>query len=274
MAVISLDSAKGGVGKTTLSVNIAVDLALRGLNVTILDCDINQHATRFGTVFKRKYPRVDLKVVGNVTTANVLSQIREAESESDVVVIDLPAGTSELSLRALSKSQLVIIPAQKTVFDVRDATKTALQILDAEDVANVKISSVLVWSRVQARFETTTERSVRDVFLDMVTDPKQAVLKVPLLEYDAFAAGFVHHWVPRQVADMSGQKVRDPLTGIEFTVPKSAAKAAENMEALTDEVYARLIDISEGKPRVRVELKPDYRDHLRKMMATEEAEVE
>jgi len=266
VAVIAFSSAKGGVGKTSLSVNLAAELALQGVATTVLDCDINQHATRFGSVWGPRNPEIPLRFIGGIDTSNVLARIREAEAESDVVVIDLPAGTSELSLRALTKSQLVIIPAQRTVFDVRDATKTALQVADAQDVANVRIGSVLVWSRVQARMETRTERAVRQMFLDMIDDPDHAVLKAPLHEYDAYAAGFVYGWVPRQVAHMAGQvpmgeggqPAGDPI-------PRSAAKASENMAALTGEIYQLLADIADGKPPVQVRLKPDYQEMLRSL---------
>lgn len=264
MAVIALSSAKGGVSKTTQSVNLAAELALQGVATTVLDCDINQHASRFGAAWCPRYPDVPLRFVGSIDTGNILSRIREAEQESDVVIIDLPAGTSELSLRALTKSQLVIIPAQKTVFDVRDATKTAIQVADAMDVANVKISSVLVWSRVQARFETKTETMIRSMFAEMIDDPQRAILKEQLFEYDAFAAGFAYGWVPRQVAHLAG-KTPGEGEGSSNPIPRSAAKAAENIAALTSEVYRLLTDIADGKPPVQVRLKPDYLEQLRRL---------
>ena len=266
MAVIALSSAQGGVSKTTQSVNLAAELALQGVATTVLDCDINQHASRFGSAWCPRNPTVPLKFVGDIDTSNILARIREAEQESDVVIIDLPAGTSELSLRALTKSQLVIIPAQKTVFDVRDATKTAIQVADAMDVANVKISSVLVWSRVQARFETRTEETVRNMFAEMIDDPDHAILREQLYEYDALAAGFVYGWVPRQVAHMAGKAMVGPDGKPSGSpIPKSAAKAAENIAALTSEVYRLLTDIADGKPVVQVRLKPDYLEQLRRL---------
>ena len=48
MAIISLASSKGGVGKSTLSILIGAELAGYGYRVSVLDCDINQHASTFG----------------------------------------------------------------------------------------------------------------------------------------------------------------------------------------------------------------------------------
>ena len=251
------------MAKTTLSVNMGVELAMLGVTTAIIDCDINHHSSIFGREFLKKNHDVPISFIDSVDTANVISKIKEAEASNDVVIVDLPAGTTELSLRALTRSQLVVIPAQKTAFDVRDATRTALQIKDAEEVANVRINSVLVWSRVAARKETRTERTVRQLFLDMITDPERSVLKAPLLEYDAFSAGFVYGWVPRQVAEHAGKPLPDDQSGI--IIPGSAAKATENIAALTGEVFNILTSLSEGGPAVQVRLKPDYQEMLERL---------
>lgn len=274
MAVVSFDSAKGGVGKTTLAVNVAAELAYNGIATIVLDCDVNQHATQFGSVFCPLNPDLPVRFVGGVSKTNVVQMIREAEGEADVVIIDLPAGTSELSLRALMKSQLAVIPAQKTVFDVRDAARTAMQIADAEELSNQRIYSALVWSMVKARKETRTERAVRESFLSMITDPERAVLRAPMLEYDAFPAGFVYSWVPRQFADRPGQAVRMRLPGggsAEFVVPASVPKAAENMAAITSQILSRLGDIAANRDPGRVSLKPEILERMRRNPETEAA---
>jgi chromosome partitioning protein len=48
MASISIASAKGGCGKTTVAILLGTELAQDGYKVTLLDCDLNQHATAFG----------------------------------------------------------------------------------------------------------------------------------------------------------------------------------------------------------------------------------
>jgi chromosome partitioning protein len=47
MAVVSIASAKGGVGKSTLALLVGAEFALEGYRVTILDCDLNQHVSAF-----------------------------------------------------------------------------------------------------------------------------------------------------------------------------------------------------------------------------------
>ena len=136
MATLSIASAKGGCGKTTLAILLGAELALDGYTVTLLDCDLNQHASAFGA--KAKIP--GFSIVGNVTEENVLSELKKAEGNQDVVLIDLPGGSSTLAIKALQRSHFVLVPTQASLMDVRDATKTIAQIDDAEELARSPIA--------------------------------------------------------------------------------------------------------------------------------------
>src|SRR4051794_39379374 len=93
MATISVASAKGGCGKTTLAILLGTELALEGYTVALLDCDVNQHATAFGS----KVRIAGFSVVPSIDEANVLPKLREAAEHTDVVLIDLPGGSSTLA---------------------------------------------------------------------------------------------------------------------------------------------------------------------------------
>src|ERR1700759_698870 len=98
MATISLASAKGGVGKSSLAILLSADFCLgRGWKVALLDSDLNQHSLAFGR--KAKIP--GLTVIGDVTEDNILPTLRQAETENDFVIIDLAGGSSTLALMAL-----------------------------------------------------------------------------------------------------------------------------------------------------------------------------
>lgn len=158
MAILSIASAKGGCGKTTLAILLGCEFALEGYKVALLDCDLNQHASAFGT--KAKVP--DFRVVPNVTEANVLSEIKQAGIDEDIVLIDLPGGSSTLALKALQRSHFVLVPTQASLPDVRDAMKTVAQIDDAQDLARVPIARAMVWTRLLPGFESRSARHVRE----------------------------------------------------------------------------------------------------------------
>src|SRR3954467_13223732 len=157
MAIISIASSKGGVGKSTLSILIGAELAGYNYRVYVLDCDINQHASAFG----EKCAIDRFRVVPDINDHNFLPAPRETESEADGVIVDLAGETSRLNLKALHRSSFVLIPCQASLPDVRDAVKTVAQVEEAEELARVSIARALIWTRVLPGFESRSAKHVR-----------------------------------------------------------------------------------------------------------------
>ena len=158
MATISIARTKGGCGKTTLALLLSAELALDGYQVALLDSDLNQHASAFG----RKAKITGLTILPDIDERNVLTALRMAEDERDVVLIDLPGGSSTLALKALQRSHLVLVPTQASLPDVRDAVKTIAQIDDAQDLAGSPIARAILWTRLLPGFESRAARHVRE----------------------------------------------------------------------------------------------------------------
>jgi chromosome partitioning protein len=97
-----------------------------------------------------------------VDESNVLAALRKAEADSDIAMIDLPGGSSTLALKALQRSNFVLIPCQASLPDVRDAVKTVAQIDDAQDLARAAIARSLIWTRLLPGFESRSARHVRE----------------------------------------------------------------------------------------------------------------
>jgi chromosome partitioning protein len=219
MATVSIASAKGGCGKTTTAILLGAELALhQGYNVALLDSDLNQHASAFGK--KAKIGR--LAIVPDIDETNVLMALRKAEAENDLVLIDLPGGSSTLALKALQRSHFVIVPTQASLPDVRDAMKTIAQIDDAQDLARAPIARAIVWTRFLSGFESKSARHVRTGLEGQGVE----ILRTALMERAAFREIHITGAVPRQVSPTSG--------------------AAANVEALAQEVLEHLQKLSEA----------------------------
>ncbi|QBX38054.1 iron-sulfur cluster carrier protein ApbC [Brevundimonas sp. S30B] len=154
--VLAVASGKGGVGKSTVSVNLAAALAARGLSVGVLDADVYGPSlpTMLGLSGKPAYedgamvPHLahGLKAmsVGLLTNADdamiwrgpmasqaitqMLTQTRwgTAEAPLDVLVIDLPPGTGDVQLTLIQKTPLdgaviVTTPQEVALADARRA---------------------------------------------------------------------------------------------------------------------------------------------------------
>jgi chromosome partitioning protein len=218
MATISIASAKGGCGKTTLAILIGTELALEGYRVSLLDCDVNQHATAFGSKARIE----GFTVAPSVDDGNVLSELRKADAEADVVLIDLPGGSSTLALKALQRSNYVLVPCQVSLPDVRDAIKTLAQIDDASELARTDIARALLWTRVLSGFESRSSRHVRQ----SVEGKRLPVFTTALMERAAFRELHLTGQSPRQT---------DPQGG-----------AAANVTAIMKELLSRLAALQEA----------------------------
>jgi chromosome partitioning protein len=217
MATFTIASAKGGCGKTTLAILLAAELALEGYTVTLLDCDLNQHATAFGAKAKIS----GLEITGNVTETNVLAELKKAEAASDLVLIDLPGGSSTLAIKALQRSHFVLVPTQASLMDVRDATKTIAQIDDAEELARSPIGRAMVWTRFSPGFESRSARHVRE----SLEGTGANIFRSVLLERAAFREIHISGLVPRQL---------DPNSGPALNIAAIATEVLERLKTIVE----------------------------------------
>jgi len=134
--IISFASSKGGVGKSTSCAAIGAALAIDGQQVLILDLDQNRTLARWS----KKVDIEGLKIEA-VERDQFTSVFRKAVSsgKNDAILIDL-AGTREATvLKAIARSDLVIIPAQASEPDLREAL---VVVSDIRDVVEEKTSNI------------------------------------------------------------------------------------------------------------------------------------
>jgi chromosome partitioning protein len=106
--IITLASSKGGVGKSTLAANMAVELAARGRRVVLLDADPQGTATTWGEV--RAASGLDKPTVLPVGD-NVRQVVTELARDWDVVLIDTAGRQGKRLASALIVSDMALMPA-------------------------------------------------------------------------------------------------------------------------------------------------------------------
>ncbi|MNU39953.1 Septum site-determining protein MinD [compost metagenome] len=154
--VLAVASGKGGVGKSTVAVNLAAALAARGLAVGVLDADVygpslptmlgvsGQPAYEDGAIVPHVAHGLKAMSVGLLTKADdamiwrgpmasqaitqMLTQTRWGTEEAplDVLVVDLPPGTGDVQLTLIQKTPLdgaviVSTPQEVALADARRA---------------------------------------------------------------------------------------------------------------------------------------------------------
>lgn len=114
--VIGVTNLKGGVGKTTVSQNIAVAFAHEGYSVCIVDTDINQNSMQWYENRSEDRPKVR---VFSVTDKGLTKSVKEFAAEYDVVVIDGTPSLSEIASRIILASDILLIPLLPSAHDLR-----------------------------------------------------------------------------------------------------------------------------------------------------------
>jgi ATP-binding protein involved in chromosome partitioning len=161
--LIAIGSGKGGVGKSTVSANLAIALARMGKKVGLIDADVygpsqptllgsharataeNQklvpveaHGLRFLSLGQLVSPGHALAWRGPMATG-ALNNLIEAEwGDAEYLVVDLPPGTGDVQLSLVQKSRpagavIVSTPQDLSLIDARRAVdlfnKTSVPIL-------------------------------------------------------------------------------------------------------------------------------------------------
>lgn len=114
--VIGITNLKGGVGKSTLSQNLAVSLALRGYKICILDTDMGQRSSMKWAA-QRSDDVLPIPVFGTEAD-NVIKDAKEHEKHYEIVIID---GSPQLELaqvKTLTASDIVIVPISPSALDI------------------------------------------------------------------------------------------------------------------------------------------------------------
>ena len=166
MHVISVINRKGGVGKTTIAINLAAALARRKKRVILIDTDPQESATRWArqAKVKRKAGRFTLpRDVYPVCVDRGAKSFQNAferlahDTAADVVVIDSPPELSDPALVAALLSDLVLVPVTPSPLDLwaaKQAVETAKEARGLRDGTKPLISLVpskLITNTILAR---------------------------------------------------------------------------------------------------------------------------
>ena len=125
--VIGVLNQKGGVGKTTLSVNLAAQFAKEGLRVLLIDADPQGSALDWAAARQGD----SLFSVVGLPRATIHKEILQVGQGYDVIFIDGPPRVTELARSAIMASDLILIPVQPSPYDIWAADEVVKLISEA-----------------------------------------------------------------------------------------------------------------------------------------------
>ena len=138
MRTIAVAGAKGGVGKTTLAVHLAVAAVQQGRGVVLVDADPQLSAVRWSERRSSSEP----VVLGRAVSQLAAEMERIAGFGADVAIVDTPprawVGADNAALVAAKLADVVLVPCRPSIFDI-ESTAVSVQRLQAATAAPVVV---------------------------------------------------------------------------------------------------------------------------------------
>src|SRR5581483_2299834 len=158
--ILALSNSKGGVGKTTIAVHLAVWMAEQGLSVGFVDADVQASSSLW---LDEAAPQI--KKIRLPSREDIEGQLPGIAEEFDYVVVDGPAGLSEVTRAILCLADVAVLPCGPSVLDLRaaiDAQNVIRQIQKARGGPPVE---VVIPNKLQSQYKLSKEllQTVREM---------------------------------------------------------------------------------------------------------------
>ena len=202
--IISFVNQKGGVGKTTIAINIAASLARRNRRLVLVDLDPQGSAVKWHGIEENRAFET-LHHPFRLTP----SDLKALSNAYDDVVIDAPPALSDMTKAVLGASDIAVIPVSPSSLDIWACTDT-LKMIEAVQEGHPDLSVKFVVNRKIPG--TRTGREIRDTLKGFNT----TILDAELGQRVAFVEAMKY--------------------GVSVMQFSPGSKAADEIEALCDEI--------------------------------------
>ena len=130
--IVAVVQTKGGVGKTTLTVNLAVERVVRARrDVLLVDADEQGTASDFSALRAEKLGQTGYSAI-QLSGNAVRTQVQKLKSKFDDVFIDTGGRDTQALRAALTVADIALVPFQPRSFDVWTLDKVAALIGEAK----------------------------------------------------------------------------------------------------------------------------------------------
>lgn len=211
--IISVTNLKGGVGKSTVSLNLAVWFAHQGKKVCILDTDVEQRTSmRWSGVRHKTDGLPDIDVFGVESEQVIRASGKQAESY-DIVIIDGSPQLGKTALATAMASDVVLVPMTPSAFDLwsfENFLTMFKQVKDIKEPQGAIFKAFILLNRYTGK--TNLDKSVSEVI-------------------QQFEVGVLESTLGYRVAYREA-----PIQGLGVLEMKGEKKAKDEMEQLGREI--------------------------------------
>lgn len=212
---VVVTNRKGGVGKSTISITLAAELAGRGHRVLVCDCDEQQTASEWAAVAPDSKPFPAAVASFSAYGGKLHREIEKQVRNYDYIIVDLPpsadAGTATQS--ALLVADLVITVVAPSAPDIR-ASEATRELIENAKIYNEELIAVVFANKVERT--NISKKLLKEL----------ASFGIPVLSA-SFAARTAY-----QVAALNGTSVSELGSGAKAAIQEVNDLADEVLELL------------------------------------------
>lgn len=165
MAVIAVIQQKGGVGKSTITANLAGELLKKGRTVKVLDLDPQESLATWAQLGSGLLSGM----VEHVTTdhpKHFKATLDRAKQQADRILLDCPPGLPDIGLMAALVADVALLPVTPSPLDVI-ATKKALELMREAQAQRRDKKPVIAFVPSKIIHNTVLGRDLRDALKPM-----------------------------------------------------------------------------------------------------------
>ena len=186
--IITVANQKGGVGKTTLTCNLAVAASQEGLNVLILDADRQASSMEFRTFRQERAEKDDIAAFPAREKAMFIDSSK-LQKGFDIVFIDVGGHSDGLFKSCIfaARDGWVLLPFKGSELDLR-STQTTVEIIQEARELGVTIPAYVVLN--MAKPNTLITKQIHDIMEEYAPGKDVEYLSCQIGERTVFDQAF------------------------------------------------------------------------------------
>lgn len=181
--IVTVGNTKGGVGKTTLAVNLAIARALAGRDVWLIDGDRQGTAQMAISIRSESGQTPGIACATYPDGPTLRSQVMQQRDKFDDIIIDAGGRDSTALRAALTLSDVIVVPFQPRSYDVWALNDIAILIDEARSVRD-RLRAVALLNCADPGESSTDNAEAAAAVADV---PQFEYLDTPIRRRKAFA---------------------------------------------------------------------------------------